>query len=91
VLTPQQTRSPTTALVLALAERFIDANGPEMASIASAAAADTQEITELVLRAYADSRDVIDLGKGLDLIDRLLVVGGASMEWSFKLNADDVR
>jgi hypothetical protein len=46
-----------------------------MASIVSAAAADTQEITELVLRAYADSRDVIDLRKCLDLIDRLLMVG----------------
>lgn len=62
-------------LILECVRRFVDVHGTEAGDIRTGAAADSQHIGELLIRAYAQVTSKTERSQILDLLDRLLLLG----------------
>ncbi|MGB7158300.1 MAG: hypothetical protein WBD40_09560 [Tepidisphaeraceae bacterium] len=72
LITLDHATEPVDRLVLLAAKRFLDQYSGQLKGVSTLAAADSKEVGELVLRAYAQASDARGRGQALDLIDELL-------------------
>jgi hypothetical protein len=68
------------SLVLQSAQRLIEVNRTDIGNIAKRSAADAREISELVIRAYAQATDAATRTTSLDMIDGLLLYGAYGVD-----------
>ena len=71
----REMRRPLPASVCSLAERAVDAWGPEAADISTSLSADGNALSKLIVRFYAQTTDDTQRKRALDAIDRMLEVG----------------
>lgn len=75
LLTLQYAPDKVDELVLKAAQRFIDVFGKDATDIRTGAAGDAHDISELVVRGLAQSRDRVHRAALLDVLDSLLELG----------------
>ena len=71
----REMRRPLPASICSLAERAVDAWGPEAADISTSLSADGDTLSKLIVRFYAQTADDAQRERALDSIDRMLEVG----------------
>lgn len=72
LITLEQAPDRVDDLIIRCAQRFIELHGADAADIATSAAADTPQLGNLLLRAYAQAEEPSSRAAVLDLFDRLL-------------------
>ena len=77
----EQSTGDTTRTILLVVDRIAEQDGDNLGNIQTAAAADADRVTNLVLRAYTQSAGDPDLqARCLDLIDRLAAHGAMDLD-----------
>jgi hypothetical protein len=75
LITLERATDRIETLVLKLADRFIREHAEELKSIATSYAGDAKQVTELLLRAYAQADERAPRLRALGFLDRLILLG----------------
>ncbi|SMD24555.1 hypothetical protein [Lentzea albidocapillata] len=80
LITLERAPDRVDTLVVRCARRFIELHGDELGDLSTGAAADIQQVTNLLVRAYAQAQGADVRSEILDLVDRLLLHNGYGVQ-----------